>query len=133
MGGGKKVVAEAFTHPQRVRLLYKTILKLHRGLPLELRALGDQYTKDEFRRHKEASTEQSQAFMVEWTNYAITVAKQLGVRGAHTAKTLGRPLSEGDLNQFSDEQVHQLFELYEAASNPAEAPTTPPQDHKKDA
>ena len=94
---------------------------------------GDQYTKDEFRRHKEASTEQSQAFMVEWTNYAITVAKQLGVRGAHTAKTLGRPLSEGDLDQFNDEQVHQLFELYEAATNPAEAPTTPPQDHKKNA
>ncbi|KAK8384019.1 hypothetical protein O3P69_016037 [Scylla paramamosain] len=132
MGGGKKVVAEAFTHPQRVRLLYKTILKLHRGLPLELRALGDQYTKDEFRRHKEASVEQSQAFMMEWTNYAITVAKQLGVRGAHTAKTLGRPLSQGDLDQFNDEQVYQLHELYEAATKPAEAPTTPPQDHKKD-
>lgn len=130
MGGGKKVVAEAFTHPQRVRLLYKTILKLHRGLPLELRALGDQYTKDEFRRHKEASKEQSQAFMVEWTNYAITVAKQLGVRGSHTAKTIGRPLSQTELDQFTDEQVSQLYELYEAASHPEAA--TPAQDPNKE-
>lgn len=38
MGKGKTL--QAFTHPQRVRLLYKTILKLHRGLPLELQALG---------------------------------------------------------------------------------------------
>ena len=80
--------------------------------------IGDQYTKDEFKRHKQASSDQSQAFMVEWTNYAITVAKQLGVRGSHTAKTLGRPLSSGDLDKFSDEQVEQLYELYGAATNP---------------
>lgn len=43
MGGGRRV-AEAFTHPQRVRLLYKTILKLHRGLPMELKALGKTHT-----------------------------------------------------------------------------------------
>lgn len=91
---------------------------------------GDQYTKDEFKRHKAASKEQSQAFMVEWTNYAITVAKQLGVRGSHTAKTLGRPLSQADLDKFSDEQMNQLYELYEAASNP-EAPS-PAQDPNKE-
>lgn len=129
MGGGRKAVAEAFTHPQRVKLLYKTILKLHRGLPMELKALGDQYTRDEFKRHKEALPEQSQAFMVEWTNYAITVAKQLGVRGSHTAKTLGRPLSQTELENFNDEQVHQLYELYEAANNP-EMPS-PAQDPKE--
>lgn len=94
-----------------------------------LPSTGDQYTRDEFKRHKEASTEQSQVFMVEWTNYAITVAKQLGVRGSHTAKTLGRPLSENELENFNDEQVHQLYELYEAASNP-ETPS-PAQDPKE--
>ncbi|XP_071517347.1 succinate dehydrogenase assembly factor 3, mitochondrial isoform X2 [Panulirus ornatus] len=116
MGKGKAV--QAFTHPQRVRLLYKTILKLHRGLPLELQALGDQYTKDEFRRHKEASPEQAQTFMVEWTNYAVAVAKQLGIRGPHTSKILGKSLGESDLNNFNDEQIHQLYELYEAATLP---------------
>ncbi|KAK3859235.1 hypothetical protein Pcinc_034636 [Petrolisthes cinctipes] len=112
---GSKVVTQAFTHTQRVRLLYKTILKLHRGLPLELKALGDQYTKDEFRRHKEASSEQTKTFMLEWTNYAITVAKQLGVRGAHMSTTLGQRLKEQELDGFTDEQINQLFELYQAA------------------
>lgn len=91
---------------------------------------GDQYTKDEFKRHKEVSQEHAQAFMVEWTNYAITLAKQLGVRGSHTAKTFGRPLSQTELDNFTDEQVHQLYELYEAASNP-ETPS-PAQDPKKE-
>ena len=31
-----------FTHVQRVRLLYKTILRIHRGLPIEIKAIGDQ-------------------------------------------------------------------------------------------
>nr|XP_045585760.1 succinate dehydrogenase assembly factor 3, mitochondrial-like [Procambarus clarkii] len=107
-----------FTHLQRVRVLYKTVLKLHRGLPLELRALGDQYARDEFRRHKEATPEQAQIFMSEWTNYAVTIAKQLGIRGTHTAKVIGAPLNEGDLAKFSDVQIYQLFELHEAARDP---------------
>ncbi|XP_076056957.1 succinate dehydrogenase assembly factor 3 [Oratosquilla oratoria] len=114
--GGTKAVQEVFTHTQRVRLLYKTILKLHRGLPLELQALGDQYTKDEFRRHKEASSEQTHTFMVEWTNYAITLAKQLGIRGTHMSKPIGKYIKEQQLDEFSGEQIYQLQELYEAAT-----------------
>ena len=47
-------MAAASEHVSRVRALYKAILKLHRGLPLPMQALGDQYVKEEFRRHKEA-------------------------------------------------------------------------------
>lgn len=54
-------------HTQKVRLLYKTILKLHRGLPTELQILGTKYMRDEFRRHKKCSSEQAQIFMREWT------------------------------------------------------------------
>ncbi|XP_063587161.1 succinate dehydrogenase assembly factor 3, mitochondrial-like isoform X2 [Penaeus indicus] len=114
MGGGA-AIQQVFTHAQRVRLLYKTILKLHRGFPVELKALGDQYTRDEFRRHKNATPEQTQAFMVEWTNYAITIAKQLGVRGAHMSKTFGQNFKESDLENFNDEQIYQLYELYKAS------------------
>ncbi|KAF5893862.1 succinate dehydrogenase assembly factor 3, mitochondrial, partial [Clarias magur] len=49
-----------------VRALYKRILMLHRFLPMDLRALGDQYVKDEFRRHRSASPHQVQHFMKEW-------------------------------------------------------------------
>ena len=49
-----------------VRKLYKTILKLHRGLPPDLAYMGDMYVKDEFKRHKQATPEQTITFMESW-------------------------------------------------------------------
>lgn len=54
-------------HVQRVRLLYKTILRLHRGLPKELQELGQMYVRDEFRRHKNCNPKETQTFMLEWS------------------------------------------------------------------
>lgn len=51
----------------QVRRLYKTILKLHRGLPPDLAYMGDMYVKDEFRRHKLATPEQTVTFMESWS------------------------------------------------------------------
>lgn len=56
----------ASAHVASVRSLYKRILVLHRFLPIDLKALGDQYVKDEFRRHKSASAEEVKKFMTEW-------------------------------------------------------------------
>lgn len=55
------------SHIQRVRMLYKTILKLHRGLPKEIQPLGNNYAKEEFKRHKKCTAEQAVVFMNEWT------------------------------------------------------------------
>ena len=33
------------SHVRRVRTLYKSILKLHRGLPVEVQELGNNYAK----------------------------------------------------------------------------------------
>ena len=55
------------THVQRVRMLYKTILRLHRGLPIEVRPLGDGYVRDEFRRHKRCIESEAIIFLHEWT------------------------------------------------------------------
>ena len=49
-----------------VRRLYKTLLKLHRGLPPDLAYMGDMYVKDEFKRHKLATPEQTVTFMESW-------------------------------------------------------------------
>ena len=54
-------------HRLTVLRLYKTILRLHQSLPNELRALGNQYVRDEFRRHKTAQPEFVTNFMVEWS------------------------------------------------------------------
>ena len=55
------------SHLMRVRALYKGILKLHRGLPLQMKALGDNYVKEEFRAHKAAEPAEVAVFMQEWT------------------------------------------------------------------
>ena len=52
--------------------LYRSILRCHRErVPTPMRAMGDEYVKDEFRRHWKASTTQAQwqAFITEWRSY----------------------------------------------------------------
>ncbi|XP_076455749.1 succinate dehydrogenase assembly factor 3, mitochondrial-like [Babylonia areolata] len=110
-------MAAASQHVSHVRALYKAILKLHRGLPLQMQALGDQYVKEEFRHHKEAGKQEVDIFMHEWTKYYVTLAKQLGPK--HKFKTVGQNLSSELLNNFSDEQIGQLKELLDATTVPA--------------
>ncbi|TSK28286.1 Succinate dehydrogenase assembly factor 3, mitochondrial [Bagarius yarrelli] len=81
-------------HVIRVRSLYKRILMLHRFMPIDLRVLGEQYKKDEFRRHKYASPEQVQFFMKEGH------ATDAGTRGCRTQK-----------RWLQNEQIGQLYEL----------------------
>ncbi|KAK1122388.1 hypothetical protein K0M31_009610 [Melipona bicolor] len=104
------------SHVQRVRMLYKAILRLHRGLPAEIQALGTSYVQDEFRRHKNCDEATAIIFLKEWAEYAIMLTKQLGLKGPHTAKALGQNLEEKDLNKFRDEQMYQLYELMIAAT-----------------
>ncbi|XP_020706741.1 succinate dehydrogenase assembly factor 3, mitochondrial [Athalia rosae] len=101
---------------QRVKFLYKTILKLHRGLPLEIQSLGNNYVRDEFRRHKNCNPAEAQVFMTEWADYATKLAEQLGLRGPQQAKKLGVDLNEDALEKLRDEQIHQLYELMVAAT-----------------
>ncbi|XP_053672620.1 succinate dehydrogenase assembly factor 3, mitochondrial [Anopheles nili] len=103
-------------HVHKVRFLYKTILRLHRGLPEALRELGTNYVKDEFKRHKTCSPNESQQFMNEWAEYALNLANQLGVRGkpGHIGM-IGEDLSDDQLNFFREEQIAQLYELLQEA------------------
>ena len=70
----RAMVLANLTHVQKVRLLYKSCLKLHRGLPLHLKAIGDTYVRDEFRRHIKADQQQVQLFMEAW---AVRILDQL--------------------------------------------------------
>lgn len=64
---GRQETMNTAEHVRHVRILYKAILRLHRGLEPELRAFGDQYVKDEFRRHRNAEPPFIPIFMTEWT------------------------------------------------------------------
>ncbi|KAG3277641.1 SDHAF3 [Ictidomys tridecemlineatus] len=61
------------THVSRVRSLYRRILQLHRVLPPDLKSLGDQYVKDEFRRHKTVGSDEAQRFLQEWESPHLEV------------------------------------------------------------
>ncbi len=98
-------------HLARVRFLYKSILRLHSGLPPELRALGDLYVKEEFRKHKTAEANFIGPFMNEWTVskstghpqslsdstttilYAYTILILIGASTLISAPTPSPPLS----------------------------------------
>ncbi|KAM8839950.1 succinate dehydrogenase assembly factor 3, mitochondrial [Spinachia spinachia] len=103
----------ASAHVSSVRALYKRILVLHRFLPIDLRALGDQYVKDEFRRHKSAAAEEAKGFMTEWQNYKDTLQTQVleSAQGQKRSVKFGANLSDGALGSFQDDQIGQLYEL----------------------
>ncbi|XP_060526313.1 succinate dehydrogenase assembly factor 3, mitochondrial [Cylas formicarius] len=105
----------ALTHTQGVKILYKLILRLNRGLPEELQLIGSTYVRDEFRRHKDCKPHEADIFMTEWTNYAVNLAKQLGIKGVESAHKLGADLPPNLLNNLRDEQIVQLYKLMEAA------------------
>ncbi|XP_060760018.1 succinate dehydrogenase assembly factor 3, mitochondrial [Neoarius graeffei] len=102
----------------RVRALYKRILVLHRLLPVDLRVLGDQYLKDEFRRHKSASPDQVQHFMKEWEDYRDTLQTQVLEAAGSDKMAFGTDLSEQQLRGFQDEQIGQLYELMLESTKP---------------
>lgn len=110
----------ATAHVSQVRSLYKRILVLHRFLPIDLRALGDQYVKDEFRRHKSAAPEEVKSFMKEWKNYKDTLQTQILESATAQAKSVkfGADLSEKKLGDFQDDQIGQLYELMLESSKP---------------
>ncbi|XP_060872156.1 succinate dehydrogenase assembly factor 3, mitochondrial [Metopolophium dirhodum] len=100
-------------HVQRVRLLYKTILRLHRGLPNELQELGQAYVRDEFRRHKNCNPKETQIFMLEWSKYTLTLSEQL-LKNAKSNIGFGKNIDKDDgvLDSFTDDQIVQLYNLF---------------------
>ncbi|KAJ1354283.1 hypothetical protein KIN20_011166 [Parelaphostrongylus tenuis] len=99
------------TQPKRYALyLYKRILRLHYGLPPQARMMGDVYVKDEFRRHKDAAPEHSAIFLNEWTDYYVTLAKQLSSKGI-VKGFIGKDLEPEMLDEFAEEQLQQLLSL----------------------
>ncbi|CAB3226190.1 unnamed protein product [Arctia plantaginis] len=104
-------------HILRVRRLYKLIFRMHRALPPELRIMGDNYARDEFKRHKKCNPEESKIFLNEWTDYAITLAKQMKPLQQAKKKAIGSYLNPQLLDHMTEDQLIQLYELHRAATD----------------
>ncbi|XP_063837566.1 succinate dehydrogenase assembly factor 3, mitochondrial [Ostrinia nubilalis] len=103
-------------HISRVRRLYKLIFRVHRALPAELRVMGDNYAREEFKRHKKCNPEEARIFLNEWTDYAIGLAQQIKPLQQAKRKTVGKYIDPQLLDHMTDDQIVQLYELHKAAT-----------------
>ena len=46
--------------------VFRALLRLHKALPAEMRLIGDNYVRDEFKRHRDASPDEAVKFIREW-------------------------------------------------------------------
>ncbi|CAK8675680.1 unnamed protein product [Clavelina lepadiformis] len=108
-------------HGRNVRNLYKLILRLHGHLPIDLKIVGDQYVKSEFKLHKNCNPEVVPEFMQQWILYANTLQKQVHDTTQHDKRKddkLGLNISVEQLDRFTSEQLVQLHELMKETTKP---------------
>lgn len=87
--------------------LYRAILRAHRTLPGELRALGDEYVRAEFHAHKSTDNPlHIVGFLAQWQDYLVSIDSDSWRQGRMTAS---------DLDKMLPEQVGQLYELMKEA------------------
>ncbi|CCI45107.1 unnamed protein product [Albugo candida] len=104
-------------HRRDVLRLYKSILSLHqRQLDPQLRVIGDQYVREEFKRHKNASMEYVSPFLTEWKQYEDTLRSKPKLH-------IGENLSSSTERLLSEEQKKQLHTLKETADSLFETPS----------
>ncbi|KAK3694716.1 hypothetical protein B0T22DRAFT_79430 [Podospora appendiculata] len=87
--------------------LYRRLLRAHRKfLPSEMRVLGDEYVKAEFRAHRNVDNPAHMiGFLTEWQMYAQKIEGDSWV---------GEKLDKAKIEKMSDEQIAQLYELMQA-------------------
>ncbi|PMD40156.1 ACN9-domain-containing protein [Hyaloscypha variabilis F] len=87
--------------------LYRRLLRAHRKhLPPEMRLLGDQYIKSEFRAHRNVENPvHIIGFLTEWQMYAQKLEGD---------SWIGERMDIGKIEKMSDQQLGQLYELMQA-------------------
>ncbi|KAF9028222.1 ACN9-domain-containing protein [Rhodocollybia butyracea] len=91
--------------------LFRQILRSHRNLPTEMRFLGDDYVKAEFRRHKAVTNPiHIIGFLSQWKLYLQALPASEGTQKSFA----GQKLDPGLLEKMSPEQLGQLYELMNA-------------------
>ena len=92
--------------------LFAGILRAHRALPQQMRALGDAYVREEFRKHRDAKDKFLPAFFREWDAYLA----QLAAAPAPAGGAVGRDLAPDEAAALTKEQLEQLARLHEEAT-----------------
>ncbi|KAI6825289.1 hypothetical protein KC367_g6096 [Hortaea werneckii] len=110
--------------------LYRRLLRAHRKfLPAEMRVLGDEYIKSEFRAHRDTDNPvHIVGFLTEWQTYAQQIEGE---------NWRGEKMDKSKVDKMSDQQIGQLYELMnsirerELAENDPDYQSPPPPPEKK--
>ncbi|KAJ2714521.1 hypothetical protein H4R19_001685 [Coemansia spiralis] len=96
--------------------LYRSILRTHRLLPRELRFVGDQYVRSEFRSHRTVTDKRFlDQFYTQWTSYLALLREQTGAAQGAGAWGVGRRLDQELIAGLDDAKAEQLLELHRAS------------------
>ncbi|KAM3157269.1 Succinate dehydrogenase assembly factor 3,<br_mitochondrial [Botrytis cinerea] len=87
--------------------LYRRLFRAHRKhLTREMRLLGDEYIKSEFRQHREVENPvHIIGFLTEWQMYAQKLEGE---------SWIGERMDKEKIDKMSDQQLGQLYELMQA-------------------
>ncbi|KAF2968761.1 hypothetical protein GQX73_g4822 [Xylaria multiplex] len=87
--------------------LYRRLLRAHRKhLPAQMRLLGDEYIKSEFRLHRNIDNPVHLiSFLTEWQLYAQKIEGD---------SWKGEKLDPAKVEKMSDQQIGQMYELMQA-------------------
>ncbi|CAE7168024.1 unnamed protein product [Rhizoctonia solani] len=95
--------------------LLRRLLRVHRSLPTEMRILGDDYVKAEFKRHQKIDNPvHIIGFLSQWKMYLDQLEQQANSAGGFERFT-GRRLDPTIFEKMSSEQIGQLYELMHAS------------------
>jgi len=90
-------------------VLFRSILRVHKDLPPEMRDIGDKYVKAEFKAMKAAKKEEHVAkFMKQWQDYLNTLAVQFA------SGKIGKDINSIQQEKLSQEQQFQLKRIRNA-------------------
>ncbi|KAF8597510.1 ACN9-domain-containing protein [Ceratobasidium sp. AG-I] len=93
--------------------LLRRLLRVHRALPIEMRSLGDDYVKAEFKRHQKVDNPvHIIGFLSQWKLYLDQLEAQSSSSGPERFK--GRKMDPTVFEKMSSEQIGQLYELMHA-------------------
>ncbi|KAJ2747952.1 hypothetical protein GGI20_000039 [Coemansia sp. BCRC 34301] len=98
--------------------LYRSILRTHRLLPREMRFVGDQYVRSEFRSHRAVSDRRFlEPFFAQWTSYLNLLQEQTGRKSVDggMATNIGKHLDPRVADMLEDDKAKQLLELHQAS------------------
>ncbi|KAF2459260.1 hypothetical protein BDY21DRAFT_187325 [Lineolata rhizophorae] len=90
--------------------LYRRLLRAHRKLPPEMRLLGDEYVKSEFRAHRNVENPiHIVGFLTQWQLYAQKIEGDAW---------RDHKMDKATLDKMSDDQIAQLYKLMQTIQNP---------------